>query len=112
MTGVEILATGEGATSLEPNSFAFILVFAFCIFLGIALGSKDKEYSLGALMGGMFGVAAGLLVGRLVGITEIEHYPTYKVTISDEVSMNEFMDKYEILEQDGKIYTVKEKKEE
>ena len=51
----------------------------------------------------------GLLFSNLVGIVEIEYYPTYKVTISDEVSMNEFMDKYEILTQDGKIYTVKER---
>ena len=28
----------------------------------------------------------------------------------DSVSMNEFLDKYEILDQEGKIYTVKEKK--
>jgi hypothetical protein len=33
----------------------------------------------------------------------------YKVTIDDSVSMNEFLDKYEILDQEGKIYTVKEK---
>ena len=55
---------------------------------------------------------AGFLVGVVVGVAEIEYYPTYKVTISDEVSMNEFMNKYEILNQDGKIYTVKERKGE
>ena len=33
----------------------------------------------------------------------------YKVTIDDSVSMNEFLNKYEILDQEGKIYTVKEK---
>ena len=33
----------------------------------------------------------------------------YKVTIDDSVSMNEFLDKYEILDQEGKIYTVKER---
>lgn len=33
----------------------------------------------------------------------------YKVTINDSVSMNEFLDKYEILDQEGKIYTVKER---
>ena len=32
-----------------------------------------------------------------------------KVTIDDSVSMNEFLDKYEILDQEGKIYTVKER---
>ena len=33
----------------------------------------------------------------------------YKVTIDDSVSMNEFLDKYEIIDQEGKIYTVKER---
>ena len=36
-------------------------------------------------------------------------YVKYQVTISDEVSLNDFMDKYEILDQEGKIYTVKER---
>ena len=33
----------------------------------------------------------------------------YEVIISDEVSMNEFNEKYEIVEQRGKIYTIKER---
>lgn len=33
----------------------------------------------------------------------------YQVTIDNSVSMNEFLDKYEILDQEGKIYTVKER---
>ena len=109
MTGVEILATGEGATGFEPNFPAFLSVLAFCIIGGVVIGSKDKEYVFGAIVGLFIGLWAGLLAGVLVGITEIESYSTYKVTISDEVSMNEFMNKYEILSQDGKIYTVKER---
>ena len=108
MTGVEILATSK-TTIFEPNGFAFILVFIFCIILGIVFGFKDQEYDVGVLMGWTIGIGAGLLAALFVGIAEMEYYETYKVTISDEVSMNEFMDKYEILNQDGKIYTVKER---
>ena len=109
MTGVEILTTGEGATSFEPNLPVFLSVLAFCIIGGIIVGSREKERGLGAMVGLLIGMVAGLLVGVVVGIAEIEYYPIYKVTISDEVSMNEFMNKYEILNQDGKIYTVKER---
>ena len=49
MTGVEILATGEGATSFEPNSTVFLFVLAICIIGGLIIGSKDKECGLGAL---------------------------------------------------------------
>lgn len=109
MTGVEILATGEGATGFEPNFPAFLSVLAFCVIGGLTIGSREKEYGLGALVGLLIGMVAGLLSGVVIGVVEIEYYPTYKVTISDEVSMNEFMSKYEILNQDGKIYTVKER---
>ena len=34
----------------------------------------------------------------------------YKVIISDEVSFNEFYKKYEILQKEGKIYTITERK--
>lgn len=34
---------------------------------------------------------------------------TYKVTISENVKMNEFLDKYIIIKQEGKIYTIKER---
>lgn len=34
---------------------------------------------------------------------------TYKVTISDEVNFVEFNNKYEIIDKDGLIYTIKEK---
>lgn len=34
---------------------------------------------------------------------------TYKVTISDEVNFVKFSNKYEIIDQDGFIYTIKEK---
>ena len=36
-------------------------------------------------------------------------YIQYKVTIDETVSMVEFMDKYEIIDQEGKIYTVRER---
>lgn len=41
-----------------------------------------------------------------------EEYIEYKVTVSEEVNLNEFMDKYEIVSQDGKIYTIKERNQD
>ena len=35
----------------------------------------------------------------------------YQVSIDDTVSFNGFMDKYEIIDQEGKIYTVTERKD-
>ena len=41
--------------------------------------------------------------------TDTVDYIEYTVTIDDSVSMTDFLDKYEILDQEGKIYTVKER---
>lgn len=89
MTGVEILATQEVATAFTFNSTSF------CIVLGIF-------------------IVGGFLLGAVAGIVECdcpsEYETQYKVTISDEVSMNEFLERYEIIDQEGKIYTVREVK--
>lgn len=52
-----------------------------------------------------------VFIGCLGGIcrkTDIDHIE-YKVTVDDSVSINEFLNKYEILDKEGKIYTVKER---
>lgn len=36
-------------------------------------------------------------------------YYQYQVVVSDEVKFSEFMEKYEILEQNGNIYTIQER---
>ena len=36
----------------------------------------------------------------------------YKVTASDDVSLNKFIEKYEIIDIEGKIYTIREKDKE
>ena len=44
-------------------------------------------------------------------IPEDKYETHYQVTVDNSVSMNEFQDKYEIIEVEGKIYTVKERVE-
>ena len=51
----------------------------------------------------------GLVLGGAIAATPVAWETRYEVTISSEVSMAEFMDKYEILETRGSIYTIREK---
>lgn len=44
-------------------------------------------------------------------IPEDKYETHYQVTVDDSVSMNEFQSKYEIIEVEGKIYTVRERVE-
>ena len=78
------------------------------LFAGVMEATIEDDIFFGFIVFIITFLIAGILIG--LGNASPTHYiPTYKVTISDEVSMNEFMDKYEILNQDGKIYTVKER---
>lgn len=54
----------------------------------------------------------GILVCRGLDdqiLTEPTGVYEYQVTIDDSVSMTEFLEKYEIIEINGKIYTIREK---
>ena len=110
MNGVEILSSETIYNTILPE---------WCIALGFFLGAAfimatiftflDGHNILGCIC--LVAMIASIIVACLGGSkskTDIS-YIEYKVTIDDSVSMNEFLDKYEILDQEGKIYTVKER---
>lgn len=43
-------------------------------------------------------------------IATSDDYIEYQVTIDNDVKLNEFMNKYQIIEQKGKLYTIRENK--
>lgn len=115
MEGVEILAISERATALNLNgAIIFFVGFLFMICSFIIASFKGKFFDFGFRMfisglAGIIGLFVGLVIAFIVGIAGIEYYPTYKVAITEEVKMTDFMNRYEILEQEGSIYTVKER---
>ena len=115
MTGVEILSSVEVASEFAFNWIAciigFVIIFGFALFLGIYTSNDMNDKGLipfCLIIGIIGGSIAGAIFGGLFS-TPIAYETHYKVTIDDSVSMNEFLDKYEILDQEGKIYTVKER---
>lgn len=116
MNGVEILSSAEVATTSAFNwEFAAWLLLVFVaagVFVGILFSIAFNDWPMFGLIFIIF-ACVGLVIGFIAGITE--QVPTgyetqYKITVSDEASMAEFLEKYEIIEQEGKIYTVREKK--
>lgn len=115
MTGVEILATEEVATSFVFNWLvcaiffcSIFLVFTLVGFLFYRLINDRNDLRVGCIIGLVLGILYGISTGfAFEKPTEFENQ--YKVIITDEVSMNEFLDRYEIIGQEGKIYTIRER---
>lgn len=117
MNGVEILSQETIYETTYP--WWFILIFAgIGLIIGIIvmiinyLDERIFDPTFLFLIGVL--VLAGSMIGMLIAEntnheTDTVDHIEYKVTIDDSVSMNELLDKYEILDQEGKIYTVKEK---
>ena len=115
MAGIDILAHEEVAVAHSFNwaayviSFAVLLTVFVLIGIGMSAGFADrKQILVGAIAGTILGGVFGLMFGFALE-TPTEYETHYKVTISDEVHMNDFLERYEILDQEGKIYTVRER---
>ena len=113
MTGVEILAIEQVATAFGFNWSTYL----FLITISAAMASLlfgvvfFQEYSgWGFLIGFGIGVAIAGLIALVPSCNTrpIEYTTQYKVIISDEVQMNDFLSRYEIISTEGRIYTVRE----
>ena len=116
MNGVEILSS---ETIYQTESYWWIIPIYAGIGCLIVLGAAIYEWITYGFDGELIAhIIVAAIIGAWVGFlgylmfeheTDIVDHIEYKVTIDDSVSMNEFLDKYEILDQEGKIYTVKER---
>ena len=110
MNGVIILATEEVASGYTFNWLAFLIAFVvvapLILFLGWANDVLD-ELSFYVMLC-CVGLAVGVLFGNVCS-TPTEYETHYKVSVSNDVSLAEFYEHYEVIEQNGLIFTVKEK---
>ena len=116
MQGIEILTSAQVATEWAFNwtGFWWILgiIFGACLIISIWYFVSDLcEWGVipalsitGIVLGSIFGAGFGKSTAE-----PIAYETQYKVTISEEISLKDFYEHYEILEQDGKIFTIREK---
>lgn len=117
MNGVEILAIEEVAVAWKNFNWtnfwiALIAFAAAALIISIFAWIYEEDFTAGLLVFVLSTVFFGGLISGTVGIVSAEptEYKTqYKVTIDESVSMLEFNEKYEILDQEGRIYTVVER---
>ena len=111
MAGVEILNTETIYNSFIPTEFAVVGVLLGICFLIIFVLTSYCDHPILTTIFGIMGFVLFIMsfIGGCVTNKNNIDYIEYKVTIEDSVSMTEFLDKYEILDTEGKIYIVKEK---
>lgn len=116
MAGVEILAT-EKVVSEYGQCFSwdlfwgmFLTALVFCIFISILyLVAGHVEIGLCLIIIGVIVSVLFSYIAANFAQEPIAYKNQYKVTISDEVGMNEFNKRYKVIDQEGKIYTVEER---
>ena len=116
MTGVEILAIEEVVVDYAFNwlvsGAAFGITFGVFILIGVIMSIAFSDWD-NMTIGVILGLILGVICGTIFGVGEripVEYETQYKVIISDEVLMSQFADKYKIIEQEGRIYTVVDNK--
>ena len=116
MNGVEILNETQVVAESTFNWIAFwvvgSIILGIMIIIGIILSIIEGPDLVGwmAVIGSgiIFGLGFGLIQG-IICETPAEYETHYQVIIDDSVSMNDFLDKYEIINTEGKILTIKER---
>lgn len=122
MPGVEILTSQEVIIEYAFNWIAFWIAFGITIVIMIIVSALFADYlsnevsvnisfSIFMCIGLFCNIFSSYLFGRIKQ-TPVKYETQYKIIISDEVKMSEFYEKYEIIGQDGKIFTVREKQNE
>lgn len=113
MNGVEILSSQTIYDTILPgwvSGISLIMLFFFIVLCVACVTWSEKVGTIICVILALASVA--LLVLSLVPSDTDIKYIKYKVAIDDSVSMNEFLDKYEILDKEGKIYTIRERNNE
>lgn len=114
MTGITILNTSEYLVdriggSLNFNSIMFGIIGILCLVCFIwTLREADNScpaFLIGIFVSGVLAVSFWHMHGAEVTI------PQYQVTIDNSVSYIDFTDKYKVIKQEGRIYTIIDKEE-
>lgn len=112
MSGIEILSVVEVVTKYEYFWFIFWFFTASFSTLCALISKTLKDPLKDILKCAVLGASVGAMIGAMImtfNKKPVAYENHYKVTISDEVNFIEFNNKYEVIDQDGLIYTIRER---
>ena len=110
MTGVEILTTEQVVVETSVNWIAALVVGLVVagVFIVLSIVFKDIWDVTDSFLA-LVGIFLFAAVSGLAFATPSQYVNQYQVIVSDEVVFTEFCERYEIVDQDGKLLTVREK---
>ena len=115
MNGVDILSFEEVVINTTFNNTLCGIITVILMAIGLIAGTivaiyerEPATFFILFLFGLIVSGIAAMII-REATETPSEYETQYKVIISDDVSLNEFNERYEIIDQEGKIYTVRER---
>lgn len=113
MQGVEILNTIYAYDGLIQSywiAIFIVLTLVVCI-LGACTTKYDGVQSILMFLATVFGIS--IIISFVLALIPTDKVvgTEYQVTVSDEVTVNEFYKHYEVVKQEDKIFTVRERTE-
>ena len=108
LEGVEILSASN-PIPLGFSIFLGMLCFVVIILSAYLIISTAMDGSVGGIVLSLFFLGVGIFLSSVVITETINPTITYKVTVDDSVPMNEFYEKYEVINVEGKIYSIQMK---
>ena len=111
---IEVVQVVNDTFNYTAAFIALIVTVLTCAVVGFFIGRMECEEVGGTLTGVLIGLVLSLFIGALFG-TLFEYPPVtettmrYEVTIDDSVSLTEFYEHYNVIEQRGEIFVVEEK---
>ena len=121
MDGVTVLSESQELTSGSVGLGALVVIISlfisFFITFGIFILIIKLTNSCSLVIPVCASIAFVIVAWGLsiIGCKFLHHKgkivyeKVYKVTISEEVSLKDFYEKYKVIDQEGQIYTIKEK---
>lgn len=108
MVGIEILNSFEVPIGYAFNWTAAGIVFGIFLILGIwGFGPFRYRHWEILIVSTIFGILLAILGGSSFQIPN-EFETHYEVLLSDKITLTEFLEDYEIVGQEGRIYTIRE----
>lgn len=110
---IEVVEVVNDTFNYVAGTVALLVTLLICAVVGFFIGRVQCEGGLGTLIGSLLGLVLGLFTMALFGSAfsyppETKTTIQYEVILDDSVSMNEFYEHYNVVEQRGVIFVVEE----